>query len=181
MEKELMQQLALETGFEKAVVIDTNQLDFVHEFRMFCEQNACGNYGTNYGCPPYCGEPGEMEERARKYSHALVLQSKTLVDNIFDDSETKVIKKEHTRKTLELIDKFHEKGFKQEGLPIMAGPCNLCDTCGMPKGKPCPHNQQRFSCLSAYCIDAAKMAETCDMEMIWNGDTVSFFSLYLFD
>lgn len=57
---------------------------------------------------------------------------------------------------------------------IMCGPCNLCDACNMPEGKPCVQEQNRFSCLSAYCIDAAKMAKHCNMDMQWNGDVVSF-------
>ena len=69
----------------------TKDLKFVPEFRKFCEQNDCGNYGKNYACPPACGTPEEMEEKVRKYENALVFQSRTPVKDIFDDAETKAI------------------------------------------------------------------------------------------
>ena len=80
---------AEKAGFAKAAVMSTEDLEFEHEFRMFCEQNACGNYGNNYGCPPYCGTPQEMEDKVMNYRRAVVFQSRTPVNNIFDDAENK--------------------------------------------------------------------------------------------
>ena len=172
---------AEEAGFAKAAVMNTEDLEFEHEFRRFCEQNDCGNYGNNYGCPPYCGTPEEMENRVMQYRQAVVFQSRTPVNNIFDDAETKQIKKIHTRMTLRTVEELKRRGLDEDGMFVMCGPCNLCDACNMPEGKPCVQEQNRFSCLSAYCIDAAKMAKHCNMNMQWNGDVVSFFSMYLFD
>mgnify|MGYP000391063855 FL=1 len=83
--------------------------------------------------------------------------------------------------TLRTVQELKEKGLDNNGMFVMCGPCNMCEECKMPEGKPCVQEQKRFSCLSAYCIDAAKMAKHCDMDMQWNGDIVSFFSMYLFD
>ena len=116
-----------------------------------------------------------------RYRQAVVFQSRTPVNNIFDDAETKQIKKIHTRMTLRTVEELKRRGLDEDGMFIMCGPCNLCDVCNMPEGKPCVQEQNRFSCLSAYCIDAAKMAKHCNMDMQWNGDVVSFFSMYLFD
>lgn len=181
MEKERIVQIAVEEGFAKAEVIRVEELVFCHEFREFCSQNYCGNYGKNYACPPACGEPEEMEDRVRKYTYAVVFQSRTPVENIFDDQETKKIKKKHTAMTLRVLKRYEQEGMKMDGLSVMAGPCNFCEECGMAEGKPCCHEEMRFSCLSAYCIDAAKMAKSCQMDMAWNGDVVSFFSLYCFN
>ena len=181
MQYEEMIKVAEEYGFTKAAVIGTDELEFVHEFRMFCEQNACGNYGRNYGCPPYCGTPQEMEDKVMKYNKALVFQSRTPVEDIFDDGETKQIKKVHTGLTLQVVRELQKKGLDPVGSYVMCGPCNYCDSCKMSQGIPCVSEKNQFSCLSAYCIDACKMAKTCEMDMQWNGDVVSFFSLYLFD
>lgn len=59
MREEDMIAAAEDAGFAKAAVMSTEDLEFEHEFRVFCEQNDCGNYGNNYGCPPYCGTPGK--------------------------------------------------------------------------------------------------------------------------
>lgn len=180
-----MKELALKTGFAAAEVIAPTELVIVPEYRKFCEQNLCGNYGTCYGCPPYCGTVGEMRQTVLGYRHALVLQSRTRVENLFDEAETKQIKRKHTRMTQQLIRSLKEQGLLEaklveEGTPIMAGACNLCETCHMPAGEACPHEEKRFSCLSAYCIDASKMARTCGMDMSWEGDIVSFFSVFLY-
>ena len=178
MDRDRMIELGREAGFAAVEVISTEDLVFNHSFRMFCEQNACGNYGKNYGCPPYCGTPEEMEERVRRYEKAVVFQSDTPVEDIYDDNETKVIKKKHTKMTLEVMEKYGEEGIAGEA--VMAGPCNFCEECKMEGGEPCINEKMRFSCLSAYCIDAGQMASTCGMDMVWGGDTVSFFSLFLF-
>lgn len=181
MDERIIKDIAQEAGFVKAAVIPTDELVFVHEFRRYCEQNACGNYGKNYGCPPYSGTPVEMENRVLKYSQAIVFQSRTRVNDIFDDKETKKIKKEHTQMTLKAMSSLESAGLQMDGFPVMCGPCNYCEECMMEKEKPCINDEMSFSCLSAYCIDAQRMAERCNMEIQWDGGIVSFFSIYVFN
>ena len=180
MKKIEMEKQAKAFGFAAMKFMETKDLEFEHEFRQFCEMNDCGNYGNNYACPPLCGTPEEMDQKVRKYEHALVFQSRTLVQNIFDDAETKIIKKMHTNKTLHAVEELKEQGLPDNGMFIMCGPCNFCEVCKALAKEPCVNETMRFSCLSAYCIDAGKMAKHCNMNMEWNGDVVSFFSLYVF-
>lgn len=44
-----MIEAAKELGFSGAAVIDTAQLVFIPEYRVFCEENLCGNYDLNPG------------------------------------------------------------------------------------------------------------------------------------
>lgn len=67
-----MEKQAKAFGFATMKFMETKDLEFEHEFRQFCEMNDCGNYGNNYACPPLCGTPEEMEQKVRKYEHALV-------------------------------------------------------------------------------------------------------------
>lgn len=180
MKKIEMEKQAKAFGFAAMKFMETKDLEFEHEFRQFCEMNDCGNYGNNYACPPLCGTPEEMEQKVRKYEHALVFQSRTPVQNIFDDAETKIIKKMHTNKTLHAVEELKKQGLPDKGMFIMCGPCNFCEECKAKEKEPCVNETMRFSCLSAYCIDAGKMARHCKMNMEWNGDVVSFFSLYVF-
>ncbi len=181
MKEEFMRQLALKNGFAAAAVIHAEEIYTVPEYREFCVQNLCGNYGKNYGCPPYCGTPEEMRKKILRYSRALVLQTRNQVEDMYDGAETGRLKKAHTKKTLQLIRLLKEQGMEGKGLAIMAGSCNLCESCKMPEGQPCPHEDMSFSCLSAYCIDAGHLAKSCGMDMSWTGNIVSFFSIYLFD
>lgn len=181
MDEKLINEIALQAGFAGVCRIPTSELVFVHDFRKFCEQNDCGNYGNNYGCPPYCGTPEEMEAKVMEYRQAIVFQSRNPVTDMFDEAETKIIKKEHTRKALLAMKGLEEQGMIMDGFPIMCGPCVYCEECGMKTGNPCVNEEMCFSCLSAYCIDAGRMAEDCGMKIEWNGNTVSFFSLYVYD
>lgn len=48
-------------GFSDAAVMDTDNLVFMPEYRVFCEENACGNYDKNPACPPESGTVEEMK------------------------------------------------------------------------------------------------------------------------
>ena len=61
-------------GFSDAAVMDTDNLVFMPEYRVFCEENACGNYDKNPACPPESGTVEEMKARALKYEKTLVLR-----------------------------------------------------------------------------------------------------------
>ena len=43
---------AKQLGFSAAAVMDTKNLVFKPEYRVFCEENRCGNYDRNPACPP---------------------------------------------------------------------------------------------------------------------------------
>lgn len=175
--EEKLLEAAGEEGFTNYKIIDTEHLYFDSRFRMYCELNYCGNYNQNYSCPPACGEPEEMEARARKFQRALVLQTITPVRDIMDDKETRVIKQRHNQMTWSLLEKV--SGELSEFLPAMAGPCGLCTPCRKAEGEACPYPDKRASCLSAYCIKVDSLAEYCEIPY-WCDGKVAFFSLVFF-
>ena len=125
-------------GFSDAAVISTDQLVFVPEYRVFCEDNLCGNYDKNPACPPQSGTVEEMKEHALKYEKTLILQ--TMQDGLMD--------------------------YKEAG---------ITDLLIMSAG-PYKHN----SCMSAYCVDAQKMADAAGM-LCWTSDgMIRYFSQVLF-
>lgn len=177
MEKRELVDIVKNTEFEKVAVVEVEQLVFRPEFRVYCEENLCGNYNANYACPPYCGTPEEMEQKVKQYKWAIVFQSLTDVTDVYNEKETKAVKRLHLKKTNGAIQILNSKGVY--GHPIMAGPCSQCDVCYQIENKPCPHANTRFSCLSAYCIDASKLADLCNMDY-WCGERkVSLFSMFL--
>ena len=128
-------------GFSDAAVISTDQLVFVPEYRVFCEDNLCGNYDKNPACPPQSGTVEEMKEHALKYY--------------------KKAKLAHNKLTEQLAGKMKEEGIT-DLLIMSAGPYK--------------HN----SCMSAYCVDAQKMADAAGM-LCWTSDgMIRYFSQVLF-
>ena len=138
-------------GFSDAAVISTDQLVFVPEYRVFCEDNLCGNYDKNPACPPQSGTVEEMKEHALKYEKTLILQ--TMQDGLMDYKKAKL--------TEQLAEKMKEEGIT-DLLIMSAGPYK--------------HN----SCMSAYCVDAQKMADAAGM-LCWTSDgMIRYFSQVLF-
>lgn len=132
-------------GFSDAAVMDTDNLVFMPEYRVFCEENACGNYDKNPACPPESGTVEEMKARALKYEKTLVLQ--TTQDSLMDYKKAKLF---HNKLTEKLSEKMKEAG-KTDILIMSAGPYK--------------HN----SCMSAYCVNAQKMADAVNM-LCWTDD-----------
>ena len=143
-------------GFSDAAVISTDQLVFVPEYRVFCEDNLCGNYDKNPACPPQSGTVEEMKEHALKYEKTLILQ--TMQDGLMDYNKAKLA---HNKLTEQLAEKMKEEGIT-DLLIMSAGPYK--------------HN----SCMSAYCVDAQKMADAAGM-LCWTSDgMIRYFSQVLF-
>lgn len=172
-------KLAQKAGIDKAAVVEAEDLVFEYDFRKYCEMNNCGNYGKNYGCPPDCGTPEEMEAKARRYQKALVLQTIQPVNDIADPSETGPLKKKHNAVVRKFMDQLAEMGVT--GLPIMAGPCSQCKTCAKTEGESCRFPQRIASCLSAYGINVAKLCETCNIPWDYGKHKVGFFAIYMME
>lgn len=175
-EQELISS-ALDAGFDHAAIINVKDLTFDHSFRKYCEENLCGQYNQNYGCPPDCGTPSEMEARARAYRRALILQSVVPMENGFDMDTAQKNKRLHNQKTIRFLEKLRE--LQIEGLPMMAGPCAICKTCSKTEGQPCRFPEKVTSCLSAYCMNAEDMAQKAGMTYWYPDGKIGFYSLYL--
>ena len=151
---------ALSMGFANAAIMNTKDLVFVPEYRQFCEDNLCGNYNLVPACPPACGTVEEMHEKALKYEKALVLQT-ILKDPIMDPVLFK--QAQHAQNILtEQLAKWMQENGKEDVLIMSAGPYKNC------------------SCMSAYSVDAQKMADAVGM-VCWADDSdVRFFTQILF-
>ena len=129
---------ALAAGFSQAAVMNAAELVYVPEYRKYCEENVCGNYNKLPVCPPACGTVEEMHASMLPYSKALVLQTE-LVPLKKEKAEYLAGKRKHNQLMDLLLPELH----LQDCLVMSAGPW------------------KNYSCMSAYSIDAAKMAESC--------------------
>lgn len=171
-----LQAAAVSLGFADTAVMDTAEIVFQPAFRVCCEDNLCGKYGVNYTCPPDCGTTDEMRGRILRYRRALVLQSMWDADDPMDGAQTAPAKRQHNRWTRALREQM-------DGPTLMVGAsgCSLCSPCMLERGEPCRFPEQRWSCMSAYCIYVQKLAERCGMAYDCGPGCVSMFSLLCFD
>ena len=168
-------KMAKQLGFDDAAVIDVKEIRFESEFRMYCEQNLCGKYGANYTCPPHCGSEREMRQKVLQHANALVLRSLHQGVKYSDNAAVRGAQVKHNNDMLTLVKELKNGGFA----PLMAGAsdCTLCEKCLRNEGIACPHEQERFSCMSAYCIDVAALAQTCKIDYAYNEGELSLFGM----
>lgn len=144
-------------GFTNAAIISTEALIYVPEYRKFCEENYCGNYNKVPACPPNCGTAEAMHAKLLSYRKALVLQTEYLALE-----PTLQCYRKGQREHNELLEKLLSQLSDEKRLVMSAGPW------------------KNYSCISAYCLDAEKMATAANM-ICWGKDGITrFFSLILF-
>ena len=174
---DVLQAAARELGFE-AALIDTAEIHFNPVFRTYCAENRCGQYDANYSCPPACGEVENMAAALQRFSRALVVRSSREIESYEDKETIFKAKKEHNAAMLSLCTMLRGEGacVKMCG----ASQCLLCATCARTRGEPCRDPERRYSCLSAYCIDVAKLAESAGMDFSWSDKKLSLYGLIAF-
>ena len=174
-DKELT-ELARQAGFS-AAVISADRVPVDGKFRAFCEENRCGQYNANYACPPDCGTPDEMRARLDSAKEALVLQSLWEIPG-YGTPEVLSSKAEHGTAVRRFRDTLRKEGY--DVFAVGYGPCPICKPCKRKSGEPCPLPDQRVSCMSAYCVDAAALAARCALPFEWNPQRLYLFGMIMF-
>lgn len=174
-----MIRLALEDGFAGAAFADPSEIVFDPMFRPYCEENLCGQYGVNYSCPPECGSPEEMKARILAHRKMLLLQTIWEIPDYSDATSIKNAKRSHNAAELRLIRKLRENG--HNGVIVGASGCALCSPCAMKLGEKCRFPDERYSCMSAYCIFVKKLADACGLEYTPGDGLLALFGMYAFD
>ena len=169
--------LAEQEGFTSAAVIPVEKLEFDPSLRKYCADNLCGNYGKNYSCPPFCGTPEEMKQRTEPYRRAWIFQTIGEVGSWENTEKIREVRDRHNQKSRSLIRRLRAGG--REGLAMLAGPCSACEVCAGFQDEPCRHPEEIPSCISAYCMNAEKMAADAGLAYWCEEGKVAFFSLYL--
>ena len=153
--------LAKISGFTDAAFLPVRELVVVPEYRRFCEQNLCGNYGVLPACPPMSGTVEEMTADMRRYQTALILMIETTPVDYWDMAEQKAAKKHQNLLTEQLMEQMRADGLT-DLLMMGAGPW------------------KHASCMSAYCVDAQRMADAVHMKCWADDGKIRYFSLILF-
>ena len=169
--------LAEKMGFRTAFV-ETAAVVQDPFFRKFCEDNLCGKYNANYSCPPDCGTVEEVQQRLKSGKRALVLQTLWDIGSYENKQAVLESKKSHNAAILRFTDTLRKAGL--DGFCLGYGGCPLCDPCKRIENQPCAYPDKRISCMSAYCIDVAKLANTCGLEFAWNPEKLFLFGVFVF-
>ena len=175
-DSELIRQAETE-GFH-AAILSAKDIPVDGSYRKFCEDNLCGKYDANYSCPPACGTVDEVHGRLFAYDKALVLQTIHDIGSYENKEEILKSKKNLNLAILDLTDTLRKAGV--ECFCLGYGGCPICNPCKQVEGEPCAFPNKKISCMSAYCIDVAKLAEKCGLEFAWVPEKLFLFGMFVF-
>lgn len=99
------------------------------------------------------------------------------IDGYQDTAAIRNGKRSHNRAMLRLNAELGKRN--DAGRCAGGSCCDLCDPCERRSGRPCPHPDLRFSCMSAYCVNVAELAEKCGLEFAWDRKKLYVFSMIL--
>ena len=169
--------LAKAEGFS-AVLMAPEDVPIDGKFRAFCEENLCGQYNANYSCPPDCGSVETLRQTLLEQEKVLILQTIHTIGSYENKAAVMQAKVSHNGAVLRLMEKFRKAGYS--GFCSGYNGCPLCNPCKRKENQPCAHPDQRISCMSAYCVDVAKLAERCQLDFAWEPDKLYLFGMIAF-
>lgn len=170
-------ELAKKEGFS-AVLIPPEKVPVDGKFRAYCEENLCGQYNANYSCPPDCGGVEDLHRKLLEQHKILVLQTIHDIGSYENKPAVNHARESHNGAVLRLMEKMKEQGYS--GFCSGYNGCTLCDPCMRKQNLPCSAPDKRISCMSAYCVDAAILAQICNFEFDWNPKRLYLFGMIAF-
>ena len=178
MQMEKIRQLALDTGFNYAMLLDCSTLERRQEVRDMCGVNTCGMYGKNLACPPFCGTLEECRELVRKYSQGIIVQTVGDVEDSLDIEGMKEAE-EHHRSHFYKMAEILRKEYPSL-LPLGSGCCRICKTCAGPDGE-CRFPEKRISSLEAFGVVVSDLCSRNHMKYYYGPQKIAYTSCYLLE
>lgn len=180
MEKLNFTEIAKEAGFSGAALMAAQDVALSREFRDACAANRCGLYGKCFMCPPDIGDIDELMARVREFSHGLLLQTIAPLEDGYDFEGMQAAGKRHARLTRELWARFSTV-LPSDSICLSKGGCGFCKKCAKVTGEPCRSPENALSSLEAYGINVSETVAKTSLKYINGQNTVTYFSLILFN
>ncbi|MDE7243881.1 MAG: DUF2284 domain-containing protein [Oscillospiraceae bacterium] len=139
--------LAGKSGFSAWSPLDPGSIVCRKEVRDACAQNACGQYGKRWSCPPGCGSLEECARRIKGCTYGILVQTIGELEDEFDGEammETEALHKAHF---LNMFSALRERN--GHILALGAGCCTRCTVCSYPDA-PCRFPEEVVSSMEAY-------------------------------
>ncbi|MCI9485982.1 MAG: DUF2284 domain-containing protein [Lachnospiraceae bacterium] len=171
-----IEERLLELPLAQYAWIRTEELTFLERVRYICETE-CPRYGTSWACPPAVGTVEECREKCLSYEEGFLFTTFSEVADIADLEQTLAYRAGHEETTRRVRDIFKERGL--EVMALSTESCAVCETCAYPE-EFCRHPEKMFPCVESYGILVTELAEKCDIEFMYGGNVVTWFSLLFF-
>ena len=167
---------ALAMGFTAAAEIPADLVIPENRIRDLCNPEQCRAYGTNWVCPPGCGELSALRESLKQYSQALVLQCRTEGVDTADLKKMAELSACNAARVLQLREQIGES--YPNVLSLSTGGCTECEACAWPE--PCRKPEKKRGSLSGYGIDVGALCSAAGMEFAFVPDVLTLVACLLY-
>ncbi len=171
-----MKDLILECGAMHVAPVKLSDIVFAQELRDMCDMNTCGNFATNWGCPPACGTMEELREKILSFSEGWVYQLVSQLEDSFDIEGMQRGAEQFAKVADELRSRMEQAG--KPYLVLGAGGCSLCKPCTYPD-EPCRQPERRNVSVEACGIYVSQLCERAGLAYINGVNTLTNTGLVL--
>lgn len=178
-EKNVLLEKVYEFGAYKGHFVDVANISVLEEFRALCEQNACGNYGKSYMCPPDVGKITDLMAKLKTYRTALVYQTVNQLEDSYD-FEGMMDAGQKTNDLAQELTQWLKDHNHTNFLHLGAGGCRVCEQCGKKDDISCRFPDKAMASLETYGVNVSELALLADMKYINGQNTVTFFGSVFF-
>ena len=173
---EKMAILAEASGFSNWAPLDIRTIELKEEVRAMCADNACGQYGKRWSCPPGCGTLEECTAAIEKFQNVILVQTVGDIEDSFDFETMAEIEKQHKQCFQSMLDAMHQE--THQILALGAGCCTHCRSCTYPE-TPCRFPQKMVSSMEAYGMLVLDICKRNHLQYYYGANRISFTSCFL--
>ena len=157
------------------------QADIVLEpsLRDLCKSNQCGQYGTNWMCPPGVGTYEEVTEELRSCGDGILMQMIYQVQDSFDVKGWEKAFGLFDCKLQKVIDDISYYIPKNKLLILGGGSCRVCEECTMKTAEPCRYPDQAIASVEAYGVEVTPTVVNVGLKYNHGPNTVSNVAIIL--
>ena len=178
MDFERLKELALEAGFTNVARLDPATIELKDEVRAMCSVNSCGAYGSNWSCPPACGELDALREEVAGYREGILVQTVGEIEDSFDAEGIMEAQKLHGKHFAALNDELRK--LYPNLLALSAGTCRHCEKCTYPDA-PCRFPNRRFSSMEAYGMLVLEVCKKNNLKYYYGPEAIAYTGCFLLD
>ncbi|MEA5002614.1 MAG: DUF2284 domain-containing protein [Christensenella sp.] len=164
-------------GAYAAAPVKVSDIRFYPELRESCEMNHCGCYGTNWSCPPGCGDVQSLKERVQSFSSAIAFQYVGTLEDSFDFEGMLASNAAFNRIAYAIQSDI--SGKTNHFLVLGAGKCTLCEICTYPNA-PCRFPEKHIVPVEACGINVSELCTSAGLSYIHEPNTVTNTGLILY-
>jgi predicted metal-binding protein len=181
MEASLMSilEFARQLGIETCLEFSPELLVPEQRIRELCSENKCGNYRSNYMCPPHVGSLEEIKARLSEFRRGLLLQYSKTLDVRNDMEGVKETKIDFHNNILRLEEFLGSEGI-QPVWGMIGGSCELCEPCRAKFGEPCPYPDKARMSLESIAIDVLSFLDRFGLDNKFYPDKITWTGCILF-